>query len=180
MPGLGASDNRVVLNEDGGWCWFEDPRVVLDGASWWSALWPMAARTKPGGEILRWSAMTWRAASPSAAPCTRTFRRTITLPRLCSSARTVDGWRSIACTAQKTKFTTAFPSARMMPPNGSRNACLCPAPPRVLLIQIPFCSAGKTRAGAVSTISFAATMIAGSHPGCSQMTWAKTGKPAAC
>src|ERR1035437_8994452 len=31
MPALAASDPWVVLNDDGGWCWFEDPRVVVDG-----------------------------------------------------------------------------------------------------------------------------------------------------
>jgi len=28
---LAASAPWVVLNDDGGWCWFEDPRVVVDG-----------------------------------------------------------------------------------------------------------------------------------------------------
>ena len=30
-PALAAQDSWVVLNDDGGWCWFEDPRVVIDG-----------------------------------------------------------------------------------------------------------------------------------------------------
>ena len=28
---VAAPDPWVVLNDDGGWCWFEDPRVVVDG-----------------------------------------------------------------------------------------------------------------------------------------------------
>ena len=30
-PALAAPEPWVVLNDDGGWCWFEDPRVVVDG-----------------------------------------------------------------------------------------------------------------------------------------------------
>ena len=30
MPALAATDPCVVLNDDGGWCWFQDPRVVVD------------------------------------------------------------------------------------------------------------------------------------------------------
>ncbi len=28
-----GADPWVVLNDDGGWCWFEDPRVVVDGSA---------------------------------------------------------------------------------------------------------------------------------------------------
>ena len=31
LPALAAKDPWVVLNDDGGWCWFEDPRAVVDG-----------------------------------------------------------------------------------------------------------------------------------------------------
>ncbi len=31
MPALAASEPWVVLEDDGGWCWFEDPRVAVDG-----------------------------------------------------------------------------------------------------------------------------------------------------
>jgi hypothetical protein len=31
LSALAATEPWAVLNDDGGWCWFEDPRVVLDG-----------------------------------------------------------------------------------------------------------------------------------------------------
>jgi hypothetical protein len=33
MPALAAPDPWIVLNDDGGWCWFEDPRVVVDAGN---------------------------------------------------------------------------------------------------------------------------------------------------
>jgi hypothetical protein len=68
-PGATALRAPTVLNDDGGWCWFQDERaLVVAGRGWSSGAWRRAAPTRRAGAWWKRRASTSGRARPRGSP----------------------------------------------------------------------------------------------------------------